>query len=189
MTAHDDTPISRLIRRARDGDEKAHGAIVEAAYDELKDVAHRQIARLPSGGTLNTTAVVHEAFLKLNGSSAAAYADRIHFFAVAARAMRQILIDYVRQQHALKRGGKDVQISLDDVQLADLGRSEQLLDLGEALERLAEISPRLTRVVEFRFFAGLTEKETAEVLSVTERTVRRDWVKAKAWLHRELTER
>ncbi len=178
--------ITQLLGAMRAGDEKAADTVVNLAYDELKIIAHRQLNRLPSGGTLNTTAVVHEAFLKLNGSDTSEYADRMHFFAVAARAMRQILIDYARQERALKRGGDRARVTLDRMQVPARDKAQDLLAIGEALERLSEIDPRLTQVVECRFFGGLTEAETAQALSITERTVRRDWVKAKAWLYRQL---
>ena len=169
-------------------------------YGELRRVAHRQLGAEPAGHTLSTTAVVHEAYLKLAGQPRAQWRDRGQFFAVAAVAMRRILVDYARRHRAARRGGGRQPLALDaldvdtavagqpgaEVQVAATERAETLIALEEALERLAGLNERLSRVVECRFFAGLTEEETAAALAVTARTVRRDWVKAKAWLYEEL---
>ena len=169
-------------------------------YGELRRVAHRQLGAEPAGHTLSTTAVVHEAYLKLAGQPRAQWRDRGQFFAVAAVAMRRILVDYARRHRAARRGGGRQPLALDaldvdtavagqpgaEVQVAATERAETLIALDEALERLAGLNERLSRVVECRFFAGLTEEETAAALAVTARTVRRDWVKAKAWLYEEL---
>lgn len=149
-------------------------------------MSHRALRNEPAGHTLGTTGLVHEAYLRLIEQRSADIEDRRYFFALAARAMRQVLIDYARRQHAEKRGGGDRPLSLDEnVGALDI-RAEVLLALDEALERLGELERRLAQVVECRFFAGLTEDETADVLGVTARTVRRDWVKAKGWLYGEL---
>jgi RNA polymerase sigma factor (TIGR02999 family) len=161
-------------------------------YGELRKVAHRQLGAERAGHTLSTTALVHEAYLRLVDQTRAEWTDRAHFFAVAARAMRRILVDYARRHRALRRGGGWRPLSLESLADGDAGamaaaeRADELMALDEALERLAALDERLSRVVECRFFAGLTEAETAEVLGVTPRTVARDWVKARGWLHREL---
>jgi len=174
--------------------------LMPLVYGELRKVAHRQLGAERSGHTLNTTALVHEAYLKLADQTRVDWADRAHFFAVAARAMRRILVDYARRHRALRRGGGLRPVSLDAVsdaegvdaagppglQVAVAARADELVALDEALERLAAVDARLARVVECRFFAGLTEAETAEVLGVTPRTVTRDWAKAKTWLYQEL---
>ena len=181
--------LTRILDRLEDGDESALSAAVAAAYEELKIIAHLQLRRLPRDGTMNTTVVVHEAYLKLAGSNRAArFADRGHFFAVASMAMRQILVDYVRSQQAEKRGGgrRPVDLSQAGLSVEQEPPSHELLLVDEALTRLEVLSPRLARVVECRFFGGLTEAETGKALGVSERTVRRDWVKARAWLAREL---
>lgn len=155
-------------------------------YDDLHRIAHRQLGRERIGHTLSTTALVHEAYLRLVDQSRARWTDRVHFFAVAARVMRRVLVDYARRYRAAKRGGGAPHVDLDQAEVPLDERSETLIALDAALDRLAGLNPRLSQVVECRFFGGMTEEETAEALGVTDRTVRRDWVKAKAWLSREL---
>ena len=153
----------------------------DAVYDELRHLAHGLLRRRTPGETLNTTALVHEAYLKLDGRDGAAV-DRTHFFALAARAMRFILVDHARARQAVKRGGRGVTFGpAHDV--ADL-RADEVLALDEALARLADEQPRLAQVVELRFFGGLTFEEAAEVTGVSVRTAKRDWDLARAWLHR-----
>lgn len=180
--------ITALLLAWRAGDDDVFNRLFPLVYQELRLIAHRQLGGERAEHTLGTTALVHEAYLKLVDQTRTQWADRAHFFAVASRAMRRILVDYARQHHALKRGGERRRVSLDDATLVADERADALLALDEALERLAEIDQRLSRVVECRFFGGLTEEETAEVLAVTPRTVRRDWVKAKGWLSRALRE-
>ena len=156
-----------------------------SAYDELRRVAHRQLRRLRPGQTLTTTALVHEAFVKLVPGSKAAV-DRTHFFALAARAMRQILVDYARARGARKRGGGQRPTTLDEAALTVETLSEEMLGIDTALHRLESVDERLARVVECRFFGGMTEDEVAEALGVTARTVRRAGRKARAFLFREL---
>ena len=166
-------------------------------YEDLRRLAHRRLASERTGHTLSTTALVHEVYLRLQSQRAVECEDRALFFTQAARAMRRILVDYARRHRAQRRGGSRVRIALDALnvddsdggfQIAAAERAEELLALDEALERLAVIDPRLAKVVEYRFFAGLTEEEAAEVLGVTARTVARDWVKARAWLRQEIAE-
>ena len=157
-----------------------------ALYDELREIARRQRRRERSDHTLNTTAVVHEAYLRLAAQRCASWDDRAHFLAAAAGMMRRVLVDHARRRLAGKRGGALVAVALDDAAGAVDARDESIVARDDALGRLAAIDARLARVVECRFFGGLTEPETATALGVTERTVRRDWVKARGWLHAAL---
>lgn len=167
--------------------------LIPLVYGELRRMAHHQLQAEPAGHTLSTTALVHEAYLRLSDQGRGAWGNRAQFFALAARAMRRVLVDYARRRHAARRGGPGPRpISLEDADRADAdalalaGRGEELLALDEALERLAAIDPRAARVVECRFFGGLTEAETAETLGVSTRTVAGDWLMARGWLYRAL---
>jgi RNA polymerase sigma factor (TIGR02999 family) len=151
-------------------------------YDELRRIAHRQLGLERTGHTLSTTALVHEAYVKLADQTRAQFASRAHFLAVAAQAMRRVLVEYARKVRSEKRGGKWQRLDLDQVDIAVEDRADALLALDGSLERLAALNPRLSQVVECRFFGGMTEEETATALGVTDRTVRRDWIKAKGWL-------
>ena len=157
-----------------------------AVYDDLRVLARRHVRRLHPGETLRTTALVHETYLKLSRGRPLAVQDRAHFFALASRAMRQVLVDAARTRRAAKRGGDALPASLDEGALRVDAVGEEILDLDRALARLAEIDPRAASVVEWRYFGGLSEPEIAEALGVTERTVRRDWRQARAFLFREL---
>ena len=168
------------------GEPDSMDRLLPLVYDELHRIAHRHLALEQVGHTLVTTALVHEAYLRLVDQTRVRWVDRSHFFAVAARVMRRVLVDYARRYRAAKRGAGARPVDLDAVEVPLAERSESLIALDEALERLADLNPRLSRIVECRFFAGMTEEETAEALGVTERTVRRDWVKARGWLSREL---
>jgi RNA polymerase sigma factor (TIGR02999 family) len=163
--------------------------LLPLVYGELRRIAHRQLAGEEAGHTLSTTALVHEAYLRLAGQQTS-WKDRAQFFALAARAMRRILVDYARRHHALRRGAGSRPLPLDAAEdaglLAGESRAEELLALDEALERLATFDPRLARVVECRFFGGLSESETAEALAISQRTVSRDWTLARGWLFTEL---
>ena len=157
-------------------------------YNELRAIAHRHLTAHGDGDTLNSTALVHEAYLKLGGDHASpAWRDRVHFFALASVVMRQILTDRARARMAIKRGGVQRRITLEEHTIAVDDQAEALLHLDEALARLAEIAPRLVRVVECRFFGGMSEEEIAAVLDVTSRTVRRDWDKARMLLRTALS--
>jgi len=159
---------------------------VELTYQELRAIAHRRLVTRGRGGTLSTTALVHEAYLKLVDQSQSGWKDRAHFFALASLAMRHVLVDRARERHALKRGGEHRQVTLNDDVTSVEDQADVLLQIDEALERLAAFEPRLAQVVECRFFGGLTEADTAEALGVTIRTVQRDWVKARVLLRRAL---
>jgi len=160
--------------------------VVELTYQELRAIAHRRLVARGRGGTLSTTALVHEAYLKLVDQSQSGWNDRAHFFALASLAMRHVLVDRARERHALKRGGEHRQVTLNDDVTSVEEQADVLLQIDEALERLAAFEPRLAQVVECRFFGGLTEADTAEALGVTIRTVQRDWVKARVLLRRAL---
>lgn len=181
--------ITDALVALRHGAPDALDRLTPLVYEELRKIAHRQLGTERSGHTLSTTALVHEAYLKLVDQTRAQWSDRAQFFAIAARAMRRILVDYARRHKALRRGGAQSPLSLEDLDsdaIAAAERADEFVALDEALERLTALDERLARVVECRFFAGLTEGETAEVLGVTPRTVARDWVKARGWLYQEL---
>jgi RNA polymerase sigma factor (TIGR02999 family) len=175
--------VTRLLEAAEAGDPEALDRLVPLIYEDLRRVAHRQLDREGGGHTLQTTALIHEAYLKLAGSGSVSAASRAHFLAIAARAMRQVLVDYARRRKAAKRGRGVISVTLgDEPQPADTS-AEDLLALDEALEQL---DPRQRQVIECRFFGGMEEKDIAAALGVSERTVRRDWVKARAWLYQSL---
>ena len=182
----DDADITGLLRAWRAGDASALDRLLPLVYDELRLIAHRQLGRERPEHTFDTTSLVHEAYLKLVDQTRVQWADRSHFFAVATQAMRRILVDYARRYRAEKRGGAPRRVGLNDAMLVAEERADLLVALDDALTDLSKLDERLSRVVECRFFGGLTETETAEVLGVTARTVRRDWTKAKGWLHRAL---
>lgn len=184
--------VTALLAAWRGGDRGALDRLFPLVYEELRHIAHGRLGRERTGHTLGTTALVNEVYLKLVDQTRVKWTDRAHFFAVAASAMRRILVDYARRHQSLKRGGSASALNLDDpaivnAMLAD-NRADVLIALEEALTRLAEVDERLSRVVECRFFGGLTEDETAEALGITARTVRRDWIKAKGWLSQALRE-
>jgi RNA polymerase sigma factor (TIGR02999 family) len=181
-----DASITGTLLACRAGEPNALDRLYPLVYDELRRIAHGQLRRERTDHTLGTTALVHEAYLRLVDQTRVEWADRSHFFAVATQAMRRILVDYARRYRAEKRGGALERVSLSDEMLVADDRADTLIALDDALTRLTEIDARLTRVVECRFFAGLTEQETSQVLGVTVRTVKRDWAKAKGWLNRAL---
>lgn len=175
--------ITRLLVAYGDGDDAALDRLLPQVYDRLHALAHRHMLGERRHHTFTTTALVHEAYLALVNQAVVTSKNRLQFFALASRMMRNILIDYARQRHAQKRGGDAIRTSLDDTTIALEERAEELLALDEALTRLAEFDERLAQVVEYRFFGGMTIAETAEVLQVSAMTVTRDWQKAKAWLY------
>jgi RNA polymerase sigma factor (TIGR02999 family) len=181
--------ITRLLEAYESGDADALRRLVPLVYPDLRRLAHRQLGHGRGGQTLDTTGLVHEAYVKLADRTRACWRDRGHFFAVAALAMRQVVIDYARRCRAEKRGGGQPIDRLDATQIPVREQAETLLQLDEALERLRDLDERLIRVVECRFFAGLSEQETAEALGVSTRTVERDWKRARAWLRRDLGRR
>lgn len=182
----DHTDITDLLARARRGEPGALDAVFPAVYGELRRAAHRELGRWRPGETLGTTALVHEAYLRMVDARRAEYADRRHFYAVAATAMRQIIVDHARQRGAAKRGHGQRAISLDRLEVAATGADDDVVALDEALTALAVNHPRLAQVVELRFFAGLSVEEAAEAMDCSPRTVKREWQKARAFLYRML---
>ena len=180
-------PLTELLLALRDGRAGVVDQLYPLVYEELRRIAHRALRGERTGHTLGTTGLVHEAYLGLVDQTRLEYRDRAHFYGIAARAMRHILVDYARRHGAAKRGGNQRAIALDEAILAVEDRAEALLALDEALVELETLDPRLGQVVQCRFFGGLTEEETGEVLGVTARTVRRDWLKAKGWLYHHLS--
>jgi RNA polymerase sigma-70 factor, ECF subfamily len=176
-----------LLSRLNSGDEDAARELLPLLYDELRTLAARQFRGQPANHTLQPTVLVHEAFLRLVGQSDKSFSDRKHFFAVAATAMRQILVNHARAKNADKRGGGERPVLLNDEIVGSDGHNLDVLDLNEAMEKLAAIDPRKFRVVELRFFAGLTVPEVADVLDVSVTTIESEWRAARAWLGVELT--
>jgi RNA polymerase sigma factor (TIGR02999 family) len=175
--------VIRLLEAVEAGDGSALNQLVPLVYEDLRRLARRQLDREAGGHTLQTTALIHEAYLKLAGGGSVGASSRAHFLAIAARAMRQVLVDYARRRKAAKRGGGAISVTLgDQAQPADAS-AEDLLALDEALQQL---DSRQRQVIECRFFGGMEEADIAAVLGVSERTVRRDWVKARAWLYQSL---
>ncbi|KAB8180184.1 sigma-70 family RNA polymerase sigma factor [Lysobacter maris] len=179
--------ITRLLQRHHEGDRDAFDRMVPLVYQRLRVIARGQLARAGRRGqTLDTTALVQEAYLQLVDAEGVDWQDRGHFFAICARAMRRILVDYARRRQAAKRGGGAVAVTLEADMVAADSQSEQVLAIDEALNGLDAFNPRLARVVECRYFAGMTEEETARALDTSLRTVQRDWMRARAWLLKAL---
>lgn len=175
--------ITAILLEVRAGDRGALDRLFPLVYDELRAVAGRRLGAERTDHTLNTTALVHETYIKLVDQTRAVWRDRVHFFAVAASAMRCILVDHARRHATAKRGSGRRRVPLDAASLSLYERAETLIELDDALDRLSRLDRRLGQVVECRFFGGLTEEETAAALDVTSRTVRRDWVKARGLLY------
>lgn len=178
--------ITELLLQGRDPDREVLDRLVFLVYEELYRIAHQRLRAEPTGHTLDTSALIHEAYLKMVDQTRVTWRNRSHFLAVASTAMRRILIDHARKHHAVKRGGGGVRVPLDSAQLAVEDRADLLLELDGALNRLENVDPRLRKVVEYRFFGGMTEEEAAEALGITARTVRSDWATAKGLLLLEL---
>ncbi len=185
-------PASNITEQLQNWSEnqniEANNALLNLVYDELHRQAHRYLQKERSGHTLQTTALVHEAYLRLIEQKSISWESRSHFFAVAATMMRRILINYAKAKHRLRRGGGGEDLPLETALTVIVSETNfDLLELDEALNRLAEKEAHLAKVVELRFFGGLDVVETAEVLGISESTVKRDWAMARTWLHRELT--
>jgi RNA polymerase sigma factor (TIGR02999 family) len=178
--------ITRLLKRWTDGDENAFGELMPIVYAELRKLARHHMRQERSNHTLQPTALVHEAFLRLNAHESG-FADRVHFYAAAAHAMRRVLVDHAREQQALKRGGAMRPVTLDDDAVGAVDLRFDLLALHDALDRLAQIAPEKATVVELRYFGGMSVEETAEYLGISPATVKRHWSFARAWLFRALT--
>jgi len=179
--------ITDLLVSYGRGDKESLDKLMPAVYDELRRQAARYLRREQPGHTLQTTALIHEAYLRLVDQRNVQWQNRAHFFGIAAQMMRRILVDHARTKKRVKRGGSDIKVSLNDATVAVKGQDLDVVALDEALTRLERIDAQQSRVVELRFFSGLTVEETAEVMQVSPATVKRDWSMAKAWLHRELS--
>jgi RNA polymerase sigma factor (TIGR02999 family) len=183
------TEVTKLLNQWAGGDESAGEKVMPLVYGELRRIARRSLNRRGPPHTLQTTAVVHEAYLRLTGDSRGQWENRGHFFGVAAKAMRHVLVDYARASATAKRGGAKKPVELDGVPAISEERLGEVVALDDALTALAKLHPRQSKVVELRFFGGWSVEETAETLQVSPETVMRDWRAAKAWLHRELDNR
>ena len=178
--------LTGLLIEWRQGDKAALNKLAPLVYDELRRIAHRYVQRERNGHTLGTTALVNEAYLRLAGQKKIQWQNRTHFFAVTAQVMRHVLIDHARRRHYAKYGGDVQRVSLAEAELMSRERARELVELDEALDELAKIDLRKSRVVELRYFGGLGLQETADVLEISIMTVRRDWRAAKAWLYRRM---
>jgi RNA polymerase sigma factor (TIGR02999 family) len=181
--------VTQLLADWSHGDNAALAELTPLIYEELRRLAHHQMDGQRSNHTLQTTALVNEAYLRLADQTNPNWQSRAHFFAVAARGMRQILVDYARSQQCQKRGGGGLKVELNEAAIVSPEQSKEIVDVHEALQRLATLDSRKARVVELKFFGGLNYDEIAEVLKIAGRTARRDWIFAKAWLHNQLHNR
>ena len=179
--------VTELLRNWSDGDKQAQEKLFQIVYSELHRQASRYLRHEHPGLSLQTTDLIHEAYLRLINQQHVDWQNRLHFFAIAAKVMRRILVDHVRSRQAAKRGGSDIRLPLEDAMVGLPGQDLDFVALDEALTRLAAMDQQQSQVVELRFFSGLSVEETAKVLGVSERTVKRDWNVAKAWLRRELS--
>ena len=186
MTQPSSQEIAHLLLAWGKGDEAALDKLMPMVYEELRRLAKRYMSRQRPGHTLQTTALVNEAYLRLIDSSRVRWQNRAHFFAVSARLMRRILVDFARSRNNLKRGGRVQRVTLDNELQVASERGTDLIALDDALKELASFNQRQSQIVELRYFGGLSEEETAEVLKVSPRTVGRDWSQARAWLYRQL---
>jgi RNA polymerase sigma factor (TIGR02999 family) len=179
--------VTQLLVEWQNGSQKALERLIPLVYEELRRIAGRYLSRESPSHTLQSTALVHEAYFKLIGQRRVQWQNRAHFFGIAAQMMRRILVDHARHQHRDKRGGPAPKLSLDEaIAVAEPEADVDLLALDQALTALAEIDPRSARIIELRFFSALTIDETAEVLEISPGTVKRDWSAARAWLYREM---
>lgn len=180
--------VRQLVQQASMGDEKAASALIPIVYDELRRLAHAYMARERHGQTIQATALVHEAYLRLLKDKKQAWQGRTHFLAIAATSMRQILVERARARGAVKRGGDRVRVTMNEGAVGGSDPEVDVLAIDAALSKLAEVDPQLARIVELRFFGGLTIAETAEAEGISPATVKRSWTLAKAWLRREVME-
>ena len=179
--------VSLLLQGWRNGDRKALHALVSLVYKELRRLAHFQLQKERPDHTLQSAALVHEAYLRLIGLNPPEWESRTHFFAIAAQLMRQILVDYARRHRAAKRGGGTRKLALEDATMLSRTKDVDVIALDDALKALAKFDRRQSQVVELRFFAGLSLEEISEALEIAPATVQRDWTAARAWLHREIS--
>jgi RNA polymerase sigma factor (TIGR02999 family) len=181
--------ITKLLQGWRGGDRAALDALVPVVYKELHRLAHCELRKERPDHTLQSTALVHEAYFRLVGQTLPQWESRTHFFAIAAQLMRQILVDYARRHRASKRGSGVCMLTLDDAVVLPQRKDVDVVAIDDALNTLAEVDPRQSRIVELRFFAGLSLQEISEVMGIATATVQRDWTAARAWLHREISRR
>lgn len=185
MSASSD--VTHLLIKLRKGEEGVYDKLYPIIYEELRRIAYLQMHKQRNDHTLSKTELVHEAYLKMIDQSQIAFNDRSHFLAIASRCMRQILIDYARKKNAQKRGGKKRDLTfIDEIFEAEDKKGQELIDIDAALNRLSELNERLSKIVEMRFFGEMTIKDTAKALDISESTVKRDWMKARGWLYKEL---
>lgn len=178
--------ITRILKEWSDGDRSAADRLLPLVYDEIRRQAGRMMAQERNGHTLQPTALVHEAFLRLEKQSGIDWRDRGHFYGIMSRLMREVLIDHARRHASLKRGANPVRLPIDDAQLPAAERANSLIALDDALAMLERLDERQAKIVEMRFFGGMTNAEIADVFGVTERTVERNWRTARLWLHKQL---
>ena len=178
--------VTELLVRWRKGDRQALDALIPLVYEELRRIAQHFLQREKPGHTLQSTALVHEAYVRMVGQNLPEWQSRAHFFGIAAQLMRQILVDHARARQAVKRGGDVFKLSLDEGSALPEQRDLDLIALDDALKSLTELDPQQSRIVELRYFAGLTIEDTSEVLGISPATVKRDWATARAWLQREM---
>jgi RNA polymerase sigma factor (TIGR02999 family) len=179
--------VTRILVAIEQGDSRAIDRLIPAVYDELRQLASQKLCRERSDHTLQPTALVHEAYLRLVGDGSESWSSRTHFFAAAAEAMRRILIENARRKHRLKRGGDHHKVDLDEQALVIEEPAEDVIALDEALVKLNENEPAVAELVKLRYFAGLTVEQTAEILGISQRTANRQWAYARAWLFGEIT--
>jgi RNA polymerase sigma factor (TIGR02999 family) len=180
-------PVTELLSRWSEGDTAARDALIPIVYDELRRVAKRCLGGQRNDHTLQPTALVHEAYLRLVKQDNLEWHDRVHFFAMAAKAMRQILVDHARRRRAVKRGGGAITMVLDEASASQKNASLDLIALDDALQRLAALDPRQSEIVELRFFGGLSVEETSQIVDISPATIKREWATARLWLHREMS--
>lgn len=178
--------ITQLLSDWRKGDQSAIQKLIPLVHNELRRIAHKYMKQENPGHTWQTTVLLNEAYLRLVGKKDLQFESRAHFFALAAQIMRHLLVDHARASRAAKRGGGSRHVSLDETAVLSEDKTAELLDLNEALNKLSQMDPRKSQIVELRYFAGLSVEETGEVLGISPITVKREWAKAKAWLYREL---
>lgn len=187
MLSSSSTPVTQLLARWSSGDSNARDALIPLVYDELRRLARVFLARQRPDHTLQSTALVHEAYVRMVGHASVHFENREHFFAVAAQLMRRILVDHARKHNAAKRGGNNLTLVLDESVAMPAKFEIDLAALDDALNHLATLDPRQAKIVEMRFFGGLSTEETAKVLRVSPATVKREWITARTWLFDEMT--
>ena len=183
---HQPADVTQLLLGLKAGDKDAESQLLQTVYTELHRMAGRLMSRERPDHTLQATALINEAYVRLIDQRGKDWHSRAHFFGIAAHVMRRVLVDHARAKGREKRGGRQTKVTVDEAHPLTIERADEVVALDEALSRLAKIDPRQSRVVELRFFGGMTEEETAEVLGVSSRTVKRDWSMARAWLYGEL---